>query len=458
MSEHPPEPWRIKVVEPIQLPSRAEREQQLKDAHYNIFNLPSKSVYIDLMTDSGTSAMSSHQWSKMMLGDESYAGTRSFSRFEAVVRDLFGFPHVMPTHQGRAAEHLLYAALVRPGATIPGNNHFDTARAHIENNQGIALDLAIAEATDFASDHGFKGNIDLKRLADTLSTLTSEQVGCVTITLTNNMSGGQPASLANIRGVASLCRQHSVPFFIDASRFSENAWFIQQHEEGQYDRPIRDIVREMFDNADGCTMSAKKDGLSNIGGFVACRDPELAERIKQSSILHEGFPTYGGLAGRDLEAVARGLEEVVDPAYLRFRTGQVAAFGEAIADIGIPVIRPFGGHGVYLDAAALFPHIPPELFPGIAGIIALYREGAIRACEMGSAMQGRRNEKGRLVPATAELIRLCLPRRVYTNSHLAYVVKVLDEIYQKRDAISGFKVTFQPPGPLGHFSAHFLEL
>ncbi len=452
-----PEPWRVKVIEPIQLPSRAEREAHLTAAGYNLFRVPSEAVFIDLFTDSGTSAMSDRQWAGLMQGDEAYAGSRNYFHFDATIRDIFGLPHVLPVHQGRVAENLLFSTLVRPGMIVPNNSHFDTTRANVEANGGTALDLVIPEAHDPASDHPFKGNIDLARLARLFEETPRGAIPLALLTLTNNSGGGQPVSLANVRGMSELCHEHGIPFYIDACRFAENAWFISRREPGQAGRPIRDIVRDVFALADGCTMSAKKDGLANIGGFLASRDAELVERITQRLIVIEGFPTYGGLAGRDLEAVARGLSEVLDETYLTYRIGQVAAFGRRLTELGIPIMRPTGGHAVYLDARRLLPHIPPLELPAQALSVALYREGGVRGVEIGSVMFGRRDAAGREHPAPMELVRLAVPRRVFSDAHLAYVAEVLTEIRDRRDELRGLRFTYQAP-VLRHFTARFEEL
>ncbi len=453
-----PEPWRVKVIEPIRLAARAERQAHLAAAGYNLFRVPSEAVFIDLFTDSGTSAMSDHQWAGLMQGDEAYAGSRNFFRFESTIRDIFGLPHILPVHQGRVAENLLFSALVGPGTIVPNNSHFDTTRANIEANGGTALDLVGAAAHDPASDHPFKGNIDLDRLARLFAETPRGAIPLALLTLTNNSGGGQPVSLENVRGMSALCRAHGIPFYIDACRFAENAWFIQRREPGQAERSIRDIVRDVFALADGCTMSAKKDGLANIGGFLASRDEELMARITQRLIVIEGFPTYGGLAGRDLEAVARGLVEVLDETYLTYRIGQVAAFGRRLGELGIPIVRPTGGHAVYLDARRFLPDIPPRDLPAQALSVALYREGGVRGVEIGSVMFGRRDPAtGREEPAPMELVRLAVPRRVFTDAHLAYVAEVLEEIRDHRDELRGLRFTFQAP-VLRHFTARFEEL
>ena len=453
-----PEPWRVKVVEPIRLPPPEEREERLRAAGFNLFRLPSESVFIDLLTDSGTSAMSDHQWAGMMLGDEAYAGSRSFYHFEAAVQEIFGFPHVVPVHQGRVAENLLFSTLVRPGMIVPNNSHFDTTRANVEANGGKALDLVIDAARRPAERHPFKGNVDLDRVRALFASTERERIPLAMLTLTNNSGGGQPVSLANVRGYSELCRDFGIPFYIDACRFAENAWFIRQREAGQQDRPVADIVREVFSLADGCTMSAKKDGLANIGGFFASRDRELVERIKQRLVLIEGFPTYGGLAGRDLEAVARGLAEVLDHDYLRFRVHQVETFGRQLVDLGIPIIRPTGGHAVYVDAKSFLPEMPQSRFPAQALVVALYRAGAVRGVEIGSVMFGRTDpDTGDTVHADLELVRLAIPRRVYTNSHLQYVASVLEDIRDHRDRLRGLEIVEAAP-VLRHFTARFREV
>jgi tryptophanase len=452
-----PEPWRVKVVEPIRLPPPEERERRLAEAGCNLFDVPSEAIFIDLLTDSGTSAMSDDQWAGLMLGDESYAGARNYYHFEAAVQEIFGLPHVVPVHQGRVAENLLFSTCVRPGHLVPNNSHFDTTRANVEANGGEALDLVIEEARHPQVEHPFKGNVDLDR-ARRLFARERDRIPLAMLTLTNNSGGGQPVSLANVRAYAALCREFEVPFYIDACRFAENAWFIRQREEGQQDRPVQEIVREIFDLADGCTMSAKKDGLANMGGFFASRDRELVETIKQRLVLIEGFPTYGGLAGRDLEAVARGLREVLDHDYLRFRVQQVEAFGQRLTDLGIPIIRPTGGHAVYLDARAFLPDIPPRRFPAQALTVGLYRCGAVRGVEIGSVMFGRTDPAtGDAVHAELELVRLAVPRRVYTNSHLQYVADVVEEIRDHRDRLRGLEITHQAP-VLRHFTARFREV
>ncbi len=383
-----PEPWRVKAVEPIRLVPRDERERRLRDAGYNLFNVASEAIFIDLLTDSGTSAMSDRQWAGVMTGDESYAGARSFFRFERTVREVFGFPHVIPTHQGRMGENLLFSTILKPGEIVTNNTHFDTTRANVEANGGVGIDLVVEEGLHPEVEHPFKGNMDVEALDRTLAA-NRGRVRLGMLTLTNNSAGGQPVSLANVRATAEVYRKHGVPFWIDACRFAENAWFIKQREAGQAGRAVAEIVRDVFASADGCIMSAKKDGLANIGGFVALRSRELFEQLKNRLVIIEGFPTYGGLAGRDLEAVAQGLEEVLDESYLAFRVEQVRRFGQELVDAGIPLVRPVGGHAVYVDARAMLPHVAPLEFPGQSLVVELYREGAVRAVEIGSLMFAR---------------------------------------------------------------------
>lgn len=458
MSRPLPEPWRVKVVEKIHLLPREERQRLLAEGGFSLFRIPSEAVFIDMFTDSGTSAMSDWQWAGLMQGDEAYAGARNFFHLQEAVRDVFGFPHFLPVHQGRVAENLLFSSLLtRPGMIVPNNCHFDTTRANIEVNGGVALDLVIPEGRDPQVNHPFKGNMDLGRLRR-LFEESREDIPLCMLTLTNNSGGGQPVSLANVRAVSELCREFGIPFYIDACRFAENAWFIQQREAGQGHRPVAAIVREVFSYADGCTMSAKKDGLANIGGFLASRDEELLETLKQRLIVIEGFPTYGGLAGRDLEAVARGLREVLDEDYLRFRVGQVESFGQMLTAEGIPIMRPTGGHAVYIDARRLLPEIPPLHFPAQALSVALYREGGVRGVEIGSVMFGGQDpETGEPFAAPMELVRLAIPRRVFTNSHLEYVAGVLADIRDRRHTLKGLRMTWAPK-ILRHFTARFEEI
>jgi tyrosine phenol-lyase len=449
------EPHRVKVVEPIRMTTRAQREELLDSAGFNLFTLRAEQVMIDLLTDSGTSAMSAEQWAGIMRGDESYAGSPSYFRFEAAVQDLFGYRQVIPTHQGRAAERILFGCTLRPGQVVPSNNHFDTTRANIEALGAEAVDLVIAEGRQPSSRHPFKGNLDVARLEALLQTRGVASVPLVMITLTNNSGGGQPASLENVAAVAALCRRWSVPFYIDACRFAENAYFIQQREPGQADRPVIDIAREMLRLADGCTMSAKKDGLANTGGFIGTNDDALAQRMRNLSILTEGFPTYGGLAGRDLEAIALGLYEVLDQSYLTYRMRSTAYLGDGLRAAGVPIVEPPGGHAIYIDAGALLPHIPARAYPGQALACEIYLAGGIRSCEIGSVMLGRRDPGGGPeAPAAMELVRLALPRRVYTQSHVDYVVEVITDVVSRKDTLRGLAIVEQPP-TLRHFTARF---
>jgi tryptophanase len=453
-----PEPWRVKTVEPIVLRDREHRERRLREAAFNVFQVPSEDVYIDLFTDSGTSAMSDSQWAGMMLGDEAYAGSKNFYSLQAAVQSIFRFPVVLPVHQGRAAENLLFSTLVKRGDIIPNNSHFDTTRANIEMNGGAALDLLAAGGYDPSLEHPFKGNIDLERVEALFRSTSRGKIPLAMLTLTNNAGGGQPVSLNNIRGMAALCHDFGIPFYIDAARFAENAWFIKQREAGQQNRSVIDIVHDIFSVADGCLMSAKKDGLSNIGGFIASRDVDLMESLKQRMLVIEGFPTYGGLAGRDLEAISRGLREVLDENYLRFRVGQVEQFGSRLTSLGIPILRPVGGHAVYVDAKTLLSHIPQSQFPAQALVVALYREGGVRSVEIGTVMFGRDQPKdGETAVAPMELVRLAVPRRVYTTSHLQYVAEVLGEIAAHRTRLKGLRFTYRAP-VLRHFTARFEEI
>jgi tyrosine phenol-lyase len=449
------EPHRIKVVEPIRMTTRSDRVELLRAAGHNLFAVRADDVIIDLLTDSGTAAMSAEQWAGIMRGDESYAGSRSYFRFETAVRDIFGHTHVIPTHQGRAAERILFTSLVKPGQVVPSNTHFDTTRANIEFAGAEAVDLVIAEGRVPAVRHPFKGNIDLPRLEALLAARGAAGVPLVMITVTNNSGGGQPVSLANVRGAAELCRRHGVPLYLDACRFAENSFFIKQREPGQGQRSVIDIARELLRLADGYTMSAKKDGLANTGGFIGCNDDALAERMRNLLILTEGFPTYGGLAGRDLEAIAQGLYEVLDEDYLTYRIRSTAYLGEKIASAGVPIVEPPGGHAIYIDAKALLPHIPPLGYPGQALACELYLAGGIRTCEIGSVMLGRRDpETGAEQPAAMELVRLALPRRVYTQSHVDYVAEVVADVEKRRGELGGMKIVSQP-ATLRHFTARF---
>ncbi|PEN12947.1 tyrosine phenol-lyase [Longibacter salinarum] len=446
------EPFRIKAVEPIRMTTRAQRQELIEAAHYNLFSLKSEDVIIDLLTDSGTSAMSAAQWAGIMQGDESYAGSPSFHRFEAAVKELMPFKHVIPTHQGRAAERILMEVVASEGHVIPSNTHFDTTRANVESTGAEALDLVISEGRDPELEHPFKGNIDTKRLNALLSE-RGDDVPLVMLTITNNSGGGQPVSMANIREAKAVCAEHDTPLFLDACRFAENAYFIKQREDGYGDKSIPDIVREMFSHADGMTMSAKKDALVNIGGWLALNDDTWAMHARNQLILTEGFPTYGGLAGRDLEAIAIGLKEIVEEDYLEYRMASTRYLGRALTEMGVPIVRPVGGHAVYIDAKSLLPHIPPLEYPGQALAVALYLTGGIRGCEIGSVMFGRQAD-GSEEPAAMELVRLAIPRRVYTQSHVDYVIEVFEDVYDRRDELSGYTITEEPP-QLRHFTCHF---
>ncbi|HEX7420407.1 MAG TPA: tryptophanase, partial [Thermoanaerobaculia bacterium] len=421
----------------------------------NVFRLRAADVLIDLLTDSGTGAMSSDQWSGLMRGDESYAGSRSFDRFHGVVSELTGFRHIIPTHQGRAAERILFHTILKKGDIVLNNTHFDTTRANIEVEDAEARDLVIAEGRIPSVIHPFKGNMDLARLERTLA-LDGDRVVLVMVTVTNNSGGGQPVSLENLRGVREICTRYGKPFFLDACRFAENAWFIKLREPGQHDRTPREIAREMFSLADGCTMSAKKDGLANIGGFLALNDDRWAEECRNLLILTEGFPTYGGMAGYDLEAVARGLEEVTEESYLRYRIRSIEYLAERLIAGGVPIVQPPGGHAVYIDARAMLPQIPPLEYPGIALVNALYVDGGIRACEIGTVMFGLQSD-GREVPAAMDLVRLAIPRRLYTQSHIDYVAEATLEVAAKKDALRGYRITSSAKR-LRHFTADFESL
>jgi tryptophanase len=449
------EPFRIHSVEPLRFTTEDERAAALRDAGYNLFNLRADEVLIDLLTDSGTGAMSRDQWAAIQHGDESYAGAPSWYVFLDVVRRLFPFEHVIPTHQGRAAEKILFSAIGGPGKVVPNNTHFDTTRANVEFTGAEAVDLVIPEGREPALEHPFKGNMDLDAL-EALLDRRGADVPVVFVTVTNNSGGGQPVSLENLRGVRKLCDRFGVPLFLDACRFAENAWFIKEREEGQRDRRIVDIVREMAGLADGMTMSAKKDGLANIGGWLAMNDDALAERCRNLTILTEGFPTYGGLAGRDLEAIAQGLREVVDEHYLRYRVRSVAYLGEAFDAAGVPVVKPFGGHAVYIDARALLPHVEPLRYPGQSLAVALYLAGGIRSVEIGTVMFGRRPD-GSEGPAAMDLVRLAIPRRTYTQSHVDYVIEVVTRVARQASSLPGYRIVQEPP-QLRHFTARFAPL
>jgi tryptophanase len=458
------EPFRIKMVEPIKLTTPQEREGILRRAHFNVFQIPAEDVIIDLLTDSGTAAMSSEQWAGMLRGDESYAGARSWFRFRSTISELTGMPHILPTHQGRASERILFELMGGAGKVIPNNNHFDTTRANIEHSGAEAVDLVIAEGTQPRSRHLFKGNMDTRKLEALIAQVGAERIPLCMVTVTNNTGGGQPVSLANLKEVRAICERHGLPLFLDACRFAENAYLIKKRESGQQDRTPRDIARAMFDLADGATISAKKDGLVNIGGVLLMRDDDLAQRANNLLILTEGFVTYGGLAGRDLEAMAQGFTEVLDEDYLHYRLRSVEYLGEHLLQAGIQIVEPPGGHAIYIDAAAFCPHLPLDQFPGQALVCALYRHGGIRAVEIGSVMFGQRDsrtaresELGARPPTSPmELVRLAIPRRVYTQSHIDYVIEAVIEVFHKRDRIHGLRITEAPP-VLRHFTAKFEE-
>jgi tryptophanase len=449
------EPFRIKSVEPIRHLTPGERETRLHAAGYNLFGLRAEDVMIDLLTDSGTGAMSAEQWAGIQRGDEAYAGSPSFYRFEAAVKELFPYRHVIPTHQGRAAERILFSVLGGPGKIVPSNTHFDTTRANVEASGATAVDLPIAEGRIPSNRHPFKGNMDVAALARLLDEEPSA-VPVVFMTVTNNSGGGQPVSLENLRQVRDLCAVRGVPLFLDACRFAENAWFIRMREPGYAERTVPEIVHEMAACASGMTMSAKKDGLANMGGWLALDDDELAHQCRDNLILTEGFPTYGGLAGRDLEAIAQGLREVVDHDYLRYRIRSTAYLGEALDSAGVPIVLPVGGHAVYLDARAMLPQVPPLEYPGQSVAIELYREGGVRGCEIGTVMFGRRPD-GSEVPAPMDLVRLAVPRRVYTQSHIDYVIEVVERVARRRQELRGLRIVAEPAS-LRHFSARFEPL
>ncbi|MCF8480350.1 MAG: tryptophanase [Rhodospirillum sp.] len=449
------EPFRIKSVEPIRMTTRAERQRFIREAGYNLFGLRSEDVLIDLLTDSGTGAMSAPQWAAIMRGDESYAGSPSFHRFEAAVKNLMPFRHVIPTHQGRAAEAILFSILGGMGRRIPSNTHFDTTRGNIEASGAIGDDLVIAEARDPALVHPFKGNMDLDRLEAYLAE-QGEQVPCVMLTITNNAGGGQPVSLGNIQATAEIAHRHGKLFLIDGCRFAENAWFIKQREPGQGERSIPEIVRDCFSVADGMTMSAKKDAFGNIGGWLAVNDDDLAEQARAHLIRTEGFPTYGGMAGRDLEALAQGLSEIVDEDYLRYRIQTNIYIVERLDALGVPVVKPAGGHAVFVDARGWLPHIDPLAYPGQALAVALYEIGGIRSCEIGTVMFGRQPD-GSERPAAMDLVRLAIPRRTYTQSHADYVVEVFGDLAAIKDGLGGYRIAREPKA-LRHFTCAFEPL
>lgn len=451
------EPFKIKSVEPIRFTTREQREQLLRDAHLNPFLLHADDVLIDLLTDSGTTAMSALQWSGIMNGDEAYAGSRSYFRFETVLRELTGFAHIIPTHQGRAAEKIIFSLVGGPGKVIPNNTHFDTTRANVEYSGARAVDVLnpLGKRPEVVAD--FKGNMDVDALVELIEREGAKNIPLVMITVTNNSGGGQPVSMANIKAVRAVCDRFGLPLFLDACRFAENAMFIKMREPGYADRTVREIAKEMFSYADGATMSAKKDGMVNTGGFLAMNDASLAERARTVLIVTEGFPTYGGLARRDLEAMAQGLDEVLEESYLRYRLRSVEYFGDKLKAAGVPILEPTGGHAVYLDAKRFVPHIPPEQFPGQAIVCDIYLEGGIRGVEIGSLMFGTTDASGAHLGPDMELVRLAIPRRVYTQSHIDYCAEVIARVYDRRDTLRGMRLTYEAEY-LRHFTARLTEI
>jgi tryptophanase len=451
------EPFRIHSVEPIDFPSPERRREAMVRSGWNLFGLHADEVVIDLLTDSGTGAMSNRQWAGIMMGDESYAGSRSYYRFRDAVQDITGLPEVIPTHQGRAAERILFATTVRRGDVVPNNTHFDTTRANVEYQAAEARDLVIPEGREPSTVHPFKGNMDVEALERTIREVGVERIPLVMMTVTNNSGGGQPVSMANLRAVREVCDRHGLPLFLDACRFAENSWFVKLREPGyEHHTPI-EIAREMFSLVDGCTMSAKKDGMSNIGGFLALRDPAIAHECRNLLILTEGFPTYGGLAGYDLEAIAQGLYEALQEDYLRYRIRSTEYLAEKVERAGIPIVRPAGGHAVYLDAGRLLPHIPPSGYPAQALAVALYLDGGVRGVEIGSVMFGKPRPDGTEEPAAMELVRLAVPRRTYTQSHIDYVGEVVMAVAEEAPALRGYRIVEQAPW-LRHFTARFEPL
>ncbi len=455
MISYPPEPFRIKTIETIQLLSAPEREEAIKKAGYNIFNLNSHDVYIDLLTDSGTGAMSDKQWAAVMQGDEAYAGARSFFNLKEAIDQIFGFKYFVPTHQGRAAENILSTLLVKPGCSIPNNTHFDTTQANILARGGFPENLAIPEASDPNNPHPFKGNMDVRKLEEFILEVGPDDIPFGMITITNNAIGGQPVSMENIADTSEIYRKYGIPFFIDACRYAENAYFIKTREPGYVDKSLLEIAKEVFSLADGATMSAKKDAIVNIGGFLAMNDETLFQRTKNELILREGFPTYGGLAGRDLDAIAVGLWEGLDERYLEYRVGQVAYLGKKLSELGVTIVEPPGGHAVYIDAGQILPHIPRDAFPGQSLVVELYLEGCVRAVELGSVTFGRMDsETGEMIYPDLELVRLAIPRRVYTQAHLDHVIETMARIMDRREKIPGYRITYAPE-LLRHFTARF---
>ena len=457
MVDFPAEPYRIKSVEAIRLKTRDEREISVKKANFNIFKIPAEDIYIDFLTDSGTSAMSDNQWAGLLSGDESYAGCKNYFHFEETAKSITGFKEIIPVHQGRAGEHLLFSSILKPGDKVPSNTHFDTTRANIEFLGAEACDLVIEEGKKSDCIHPFKGNMDIGKLEEFIKRHGKDKIPLGMITVTNNSGGGQPVSLENIKQTAKLFHAHGIPFFIDACRYAENSYFIKMREPGQSNRSVREIARELFSYADGCTMSAKKDGLANIGGFIGLNDESWHKKIVSRMILIEGFRTYGGLAGRDLEAIARGLVEALDENYLAHRVGQIKSFGELLKASGVPIVEPTGGHAVFVDAGNFLPDLPRDVFPAWGLTVALYREGGIRAVEIGGVMFASKGPDGKPVYPPMELVRLAVPRRVYTESHLKYVASIFAKIAENRKMVKGLKITYQPEF-LRHFTADFAEI
>lgn len=454
---HPGEPFRIKSVEPISLLSREEREKVLKRAHYNIFKVKAEEIYIDLLTDSGTGAMSNSQWAALMMGDESYAGARSFYRFEKIVQEITGKKYVIPTHQGRVAENVFFSVMLKKGDYVPNNTHFDTTGANVMHKGGVPINCPSPEAA-LDDEIPFKGNMDTHQLEKVINEKGIDHVPVVFMTVTNNSAGGQPVSMSNIKETASICRRYGIPFFFDCARFAENAYFIKKHEPGYENKSIREIAQEMFSYTDGALMSAKKDGLANMGGFMAVNDEEIMRKATELLIVIEGFPTYGGMSGRDIDAMAAGLNEVLNEDYLSYRVGQIEYFGAILEEAGAPIIKPTGGHAVFVDAGRMLPHIPKDRFPGQSLTVELYREGGIRAVEIGSLMFGGFDPvTGEKVVAPRELVRLAVPRRVYTASHLDYVAEIISVISGRKDKMKGYKITRQA-SLLRHFTAELEEL
>ena len=449
------EPYKIKAVEPIKLLAYDKREQKLKQAHFNLFNLKSEDVFIDFLTDSGTSAMSDYQWAGLMVGDEAYSGSKSYYNLEKTVQDIFGYKYVIPVHQGRAGEHLFFTTVLKKGDYVPSNTHFDTTRANISYVGAIPVDLVI-QTKD--CEHPFKGNIDLEKLEDLIKKVGKEKIPLATLTITNNSVGGQPVSMQNIKETKQLLSKYNIPLYFDACRFAENAYFIKKREKGFENKSIKEICREMFSYAEGCLMSAKKDGLANMGGFFACNDETLAEKVTHFLVLFEGFRTYGGLAGRDLEAIARGLQEVLDEDYLSFRINQVKYLGDQLDKLGVPIVKPTGGHAVYVDGGKMLSHINKENYPAQALACALYKEGGVRSVEVGGLMLSHEDkETGKMIFPEADLVRLAIPRRVYTNSHMDYVAAVFEEVKKKKDKIIGLRIIYEAPW-LRHFTAKLEEV